>query len=244
MNITKETQVLSHEITILVVDDNLDFLEIMREVLQPEGYRVVTTASGLDAIASFDKIKPSLVLLDIKLPDMKGYVVCEYIRRASQVPIIIISGYHLSEEDKVTGFEAGADDYIVKPVLNKELLSRIKVALRHSDSLDVCADKIFRYEDLAIYFNLNRVTLNDQSVDLTATEYRLLTFLACNAGRIISHEEILDNLWKDEGLICDSHLVRVNIGRLRRKLNDVDGLTYITTKPGRGYIMNGPDRLN
>jgi DNA-binding response OmpR family regulator len=236
---------VSEEITILVVDDNHDFLEIMEQVLQPEGYRVITAESGLAAIEIFDRAKPSLVLLDIKLPDMKGYVVCEHIRRFSDIPVIIISGNHQKEEDKVAGFDTGADDYIVKPILPKELLSRIKVALRRASDLNnACTDQAFRCQNLVIYFNLKRVTLNDQTVDLTATEYRLLAFLARNAGRIITPEEILKEVWKNDWMVGDGHVVRVNIARLRHKLNDIHGLNYIQTMPGRGYIMNDASSLN
>jgi DNA-binding response OmpR family regulator len=227
---------LNKQLTILAVDDDADFMDYLKEALELEDYRVVTACNGNDALELFKDQKPSLILLDVMLPDIDGCVVCKRIRKISSVPIIIVSG-KASEEEKVVGLDSGADDYITKPFHVKEFLARIRAASRR-EALphDDMGDLSFCCNDLCIKYKQRVATMAGRNLDLTATEYRILAFLAENANRVVSSEEILSEIWcrKPE---LDDHLVKVNIGRLRQKLGDDKGLKYIQTRQGMGYII-------
>jgi DNA-binding response OmpR family regulator len=225
--------------SVLVVDDDIRILRLMRRVLEREGYRVLTVADGEAALNAFDEEVPDLVLLDLLMPGMDGYTVCRRIREFSQVPIVMVTAKD-SEEDKVDGLEAGADDYITKPFALVELIARVKAMLRRSRLWDERPQPAFHSGDLTIDFARRRVTLGGQEVNLTATEYKLLSYLVRNAGRVLTPNQILEKVWGEE-YTDESHVLRVTMSRLRQKLGDNPRKPrFIATKVGIGYSSLKP----
>lgn len=226
----------SRKTAVLVVDDDVRILRMIQHILELEGYHVVKVSSGAAAIDSFDEKTPDLVLLDIMLPDIDGYTVCERIREFSTMPIIMVTAKG-NDEEKVQGLNAGADDYISKPFSSKELVARVKAVLRRSKFQDGPIETTFHSNDLAIDFAQHRVRLGSQEINLTATEYQLLSYLAHNVGRLITPGQILDKVWGEE-YVSETHLLQVNMARLRHKLgDDANHPRYIVTRPGIGYMM-------
>ncbi len=209
----------SRKASVLVVDDEVNILEMIRRTLQLEGYRVLTAASGEAALIVFDQEIPDLMLLDIMMPGMDGYTVCRRVRQFSQIPIIMVTAKG-SDEEKVAGLDAGADDYVTKPFSSQELAARVRAVLRRATLWDERPDPAFHSQDLVVDFAQHKVTVAGQEVDLTATEYRLLSYLARNAGREVTPDQMLEEVWGEEYL-GEHHLLRANIGRLRQKLGAV-----------------------
>ncbi len=226
----------SMKTSLLVVDDDVHILRMMQRMLELEGYRVLTASSGEAALDIFDEETPDLVLLDIMMPNMDGYTVCRRIREFSQTPIVMVTGKD-NDEEKVQGLDAGADDYVTKPFSAKELGARVRAVLRRTKLWDERPEPAFHSCDLVVDFARHRVTLSGQEVNLTATEYRLLSYLARNADRVVTPDQILGQVWGEE-YVGESHLLQVNIARLRQKLNDdTKNPRYILTRPGIGYMM-------
>ena len=224
------------KVSTLIVDDDIRMLRMMQRILELEGYRVRTASDGKAALDAFDEENPDLVLLDIMMPDIDGYVICQNIREFSQVPIIMVTSKDNNEE-KVEGLDAGADDYITKPFAANELTARVRAVLRRTKLWDERPEPVFHSGDLVIDFARRRVILSGQEVNLTATEYRILSYLARNADRIVTPDQILQKAWNKE-YIGETHLLRVNIARLRQKLRDnPKNPKYILTRSGIGYIM-------
>jgi DNA-binding response OmpR family regulator len=171
------------------------------------------------------------------MPKTDGFEVCRQVREWSQIPIIFLSA-RVGEMDKVKCLEMGADDYITKPFGIDELLARIKSVMRRVQASNASDNlPVFKTSELMVDFGKHLVTLGNQSVNLTATEYRMLSYLAMNAGRVITVSQLLEHVWGDEYSGSD-HLLQVNIGRLRRKLQDnAREPKYIQTKAGIGYMM-------
>jgi DNA-binding response OmpR family regulator len=221
---------------VLVIDDEAMIRRTVRLACEKEGYAVQEAENGTDALARLDSFRPDIVLLDLMLPDISGFDVCRDIRRAgSRVPIIILSAK--SEEiDVVGGLEIGADDYIVKPFRPRELLARIAAHLRKSrleDERDSDGRMVFR--DLTIDVNERRVFRSDEEVVLTHTEFDLLSFLASNAGKVLSREKILNSVWGYEYPI-ETRVIDVHVRNLRRKLEpDPSHPRHILAVPGVGY---------
>ena len=230
----------TRKVTMLVVDDDVRILRMVQRVLELEGYRVLKATSGKDALEVFSEETPDLVLLDIMMPDIDGYTACKQIREFSQVPIIMLTAKS-TDEEKVGGFDAGADDYMTKPFSSKELAARVKAVLRRTTLWEERPEPVFRYRNLLVDFARQRVTLGEQEVDLTGTGYRLLSLLARNAGRIMTPDQILEKVWGEE-YRGENHLLQVNIARLRQKLRDNAGKSsYIMTRPGIGYMIERKD---
>ncbi|HEX78243.1 MAG TPA: response regulator transcription factor [Dehalococcoidia bacterium] len=226
----------SKKAAVLVVDDDVHILRLMQRILELEGYRVLLASNGEAALDTFVKETPDLVLLDIMMPGMDGYTVCQRIREFSQVPIIMVTAKG-NDQEKVRGLDAGADDYVTKPFSSKELAARVRAVLRRTALWEERPEPAFHFNDLAIDFARHRVTLGGQEVNLTATEYRLLSYLARNAGRVVTPDQILERVWGEEYL-GESHLLQVNIARLRQKLkDDAKNPKYILTRPGIGYAL-------
>ena len=226
--------------TILAVDDDPYLVRLAQDILEAEGYAVQTAESGLEAIQALNERRGrfSLLLLDLNMPELDGFATCERIRKFSNIPIIVVTGRE-SESDKVRGLEMGADDYVVKPFSPSELVARVKAVLRRAGSWnDAQAPKTtFKSGDLAVDFARAEVTVEHRPVPLSATEYRLLAYLARNAGRILTPDQILQRVWSDE-YVGESHLLRVTMGRLRQKLgDDAKNPRFIVTRPGLGYSM-------
>lgn len=226
----------SRKISVLVVDDDVRILRMIRRILELEGYRVLTASDSEATINVFCEENPDLILLDIMLPRIDGYAVCRSIREFSQVPIIMVTA-RVNEEETVQGLEAGADDYMTKPFSSAELVARVRAVLRRSRVWGERPEPAFHCNDIVVDFAAQRVTLDSQEINLTATEYRLLSYLAHNAGRVVTPDQILENVWSEEYL-GETHLLQVNMARLRQKLKDnTRDPRYILTKPGIGYTM-------
>ncbi|MFC1966950.1 response regulator transcription factor [Chloroflexota bacterium] len=227
----------SRKLSILVVDDDVYILRFMHRTLELEGYRVISVSNGKAALdAFFEQEIPDLILLDIKMPDMDGYTVCQHIREFSKVPIIMVTAKG-NVEEKVQGLDAGADDYVTKPFSSVELAARVKAVLRRTKLWDEHPQPTFYSHNLMVDFARHKITLGNHEVNLTATEYKLLSYLIRNAGRVATPDQILEKVW-GEGYIGELHILRVTMARLRQKLSDnVKDSKYILTRPGIGYTM-------
>ena len=227
----------SRKLSVLVVDDDIRILRLMQRTLELEGYRMLSASNGKAALdAFFEQETPDLVLLDIMMPDMDGYMVCRNIREFSQVPIIMVTAKG-NVEEKVQGLDVGADDYVTKPFSAGELVARVKSVLRRTELGGEHHEPVFHFHDLTVDFARHRVTLGNKDVYLTATEYNLLSYLIRNAGRVATPDQILEKVWGEE-YVGALHLLRVTMARLRHKLGDnVKSSKYILTRPGIGYTM-------
>jgi len=221
---------------VLVADDDVRMLRMIKRMLELEGFQVLVANNGDSALKTFDKETPDLVLLDIMMPDMDGYAVCQRIREFSQVPIIMVTARG-DDKEKVEGLDIGADDYVTKPFSASELAARVRAVLRRIGSHDRPQEAVFHYKNLTIDFTSRRVTVSNQELKLTSTEYKLLSYISLNAGRVVTPDQLLNKVWGEE-YIGAPHLLQVNIARLRKKLgDDAKKPTYIMTRPGIGYIM-------
>lgn len=226
----------SKKVSVLVVDDDVRVLRMIQRILQLEGYRVFTASSGEDALEVFDKEVLELVLLDIMMPGVDGYIVCQRIREFSRVPIIMVTAKG-NDEEKVRGLDAGADDYVTKPFSANELVARVRAVLRRATFGDERPEPAVCFSNLVVDLARHRVTEGGQEVNLTATEYRLLAYLVGNAGRVVTPGQVLERVWGEE-YIGETHLLQVNMARLRQKLgDDARSSRYILTRPGIGYMM-------
>ena len=221
---------------VLVVDDDVRMLRMMRRILELENYRIATAENAEAALDAFDRETPDLVLLDVMMPGMEGYTACQRIREFSQIPIIMVTARSIDEE-KVRGLDAGADDYITKPFSASELTARVRALLRRATLRDEIPEPVLKCGDLVIDFGRQRVTLDGQYLNLTATEHRLLSYLARNTDRILTPNQILEKVW-GEKYIGETNLLQANITRLRKRLKDsAKNPKYILTRPGIGYMM-------
>ncbi len=222
--------------TLLIVDDDPEISKMLKMVLARQGYRIIHAADGRTALDVVRNDAPDLVILDVMLPDMDGYTVCQRIRESSEVPVIIFTAKG-DEEEKIWGLDAGADDFVSKPASMGELSARIRAALRRPHLRESCASPDYAYEGLAINFDTRQVTLKGHAVLLSALEYKLLFFLAHNAGRVMTFDEILKSVW-GEDYAGNIPLLQVNIGRLRRRLGeDPRSPRHIRNEHGTGYLM-------
>ncbi|MFH0830327.1 MAG: response regulator transcription factor [Candidatus Aenigmatarchaeota archaeon] len=222
--------------TVLVADDDVRMLRMMQRILELEGYQVLTASNGRDALAIFESEATDLLLLDIMMPFVDGYAICRRIREYSQIPIIMVTARG-SDDEKVEGLDAGADDYMSKPFSAKELAARVRAVLRRAGAWDEHPVPAFRFRDLVIDFVAHRVSLGGQDVNLTATEYGMLSYLAANAGRVLTPDQLLEKVW-GEDYIGEDHILQVNMARLRQKLkDDARNPVYVLTRPGIGYMM-------
>ena len=225
----------SGKASVLVVDDDIYLLRMVQRILQMGGYRVLAASDGESAINTFAEASPDLVLLDIMMPGMDGHTVCRRLREFSDVPIIMVTARD-SEEEKVRGLDDGADDYVVKPFSAGELAARVRANLRRIWGEKKTAPA-FQSGMLTVDFAARRVTMAGTEIRLTATEYRILSCLAHNAGMILTPAEILNKVWGSE-YIGENHILQVNIARLRKRIGDeTENPKYILTKPGMGYLL-------
>lgn len=224
---------------VLVVDDDIRILRMMKRMLELEGFRAISADCGETALKIFDRETPALVLLDIMMPGMDGFEVCRRIREFSKVPIIMVTAKG-DDKEKVEGLNVGADDYVTKPFSASELAARVRAVLRRAGEFERHEEAVFRYKDMIIDFTSRRVTVNDKELKLTSTEYKMLSYMCQNAGRVVTPDQLLNNIWGEE-YIGAAHLLQVNIARLRKKLGDnAKDPDYILTRPGIGYIMSKP----
>jgi two-component system KDP operon response regulator KdpE len=218
---------------ILIVDDEPQILRFLRASLPPHGYECVEATTQSEAIKAFAKEKPDALILDLGLPDKDGFSVIQAVRASALTPIIVLSA-RSDVEGKVKALELGADDYVTKPFDMAELLARLKAALRHG--LQAIGEApVFRSGALSVDLVNRRVKLGDKEVHLSPKEYGLLRYLAGNAGKVVTHQQLLRDIWGPAHL-DDFQYLRVLMRQLRQKLEpDTTGL--IITEPGIGYRL-------
>ncbi len=219
---------------ILVVDDETQILRALKAILGANHFRVLSATTGKEALILAAAQCPDIIILDLSLPDMDGIAVCEQIREYSRVPIIILS-VRDNERDKVAALDRGADDYLTKPFGIEELLARIRVALRHSAQSPGNTQTVIRAASITIDLARHIVLRDEEEVRLTATEFKLLAYLAGHADRVLTHQAILTHVW---GSTEADHVeyLRVFMGQLRKKLEpNPDDPQHLITEPGVGY---------
>jgi DNA-binding response OmpR family regulator len=225
---------------ILAADDDPQILRLVARNLQLEGYEVVTAIDGQEALEHLEAQQFDLAILDVMMPRLDGFTVCARVREFSSVPIIMVTARG-QDQDKIHGLDLGADDYLTKPFSVDELLARVRSVLRRSQFATSQEGQTVRpvvsLGELTIDFAQHRVTLKDREIELTPIEYRLLAYLAQNAGRIITQDLLLEHVWGEE-YMGESHLLQVNMNRLRRKIEDDPAHPrYLLTKMGVGYVL-------
>ena len=219
---------------ILVVDDELAIRRFLHTVLSSEEFSLHEAENGHAGLASAAAFRPDVILLDLGLPDMDGIEVIKRIREWSQVPIIVLS-VRDRENDKVAALDAGADDYLTKPFGVGELLARIRAALRRT--LQEVPEPVFTSDDLQMDLGSRRVTVNGTDIALTPTEYDILRLLVTHAGKVLTHSQMLKQVW-GIAYLEQPHVLRVNISNLRRKVeSDPSRPHHIITEPGVGYRL-------
>lgn len=222
---------------ILVADDEPEIREVLRMMLESEGYDIVEACNAQEAVDRTEGV--DLVILDILMPGESGIQACTKIREKSNVPILFLTAKS-GEHDKVLGFSAGGDDYLVKPFSYMELLSRVKALIRryrvYQKSEDK-AEKMVFYRDLTIDTELQSVTDNGKKISLTEMEYQILLLLVSNPRKIFSVKEIYEQVWKEDFFPSSGNTVMVHIRNIRRKL-EKEGEPYIQNVWGRGYCVN------
>lgn len=219
---------------ILIVEDELDLANIIKDYLEKEIYEVEICTEGDKAIEIFDKFKPSLVILDLMLPGMNGYEICQNIRIKSTIPILILSA-KIDEFDKVKGLNLGADDYITKPFRPRELLARVNAQLRRSQVFNKENLEIIEIENIRIYTKEYKVEKDGRDLDLSRNEFELLMFLSKNPRQVFSREQLYERIWGFDSY-GDLNTVTVTINRLRQKIEDnPKNPKYILTVWGVGY---------
>lgn len=221
---------------ILVVDDDTNICELLQLSLMNEGYGVVQSFNGEDAIKKCEDYKPDLLILDVMLPDKDGWDVCREVRKFSDVPIIMLTAKGDTFE-KILGLELGADDYITKPFDTKEILARIKAVLRrvkNSRNSDKKDKKVIEYESLIIDMNKYELKLKGAVQEAPPKELELLFYLASNPNRVFTRDQLLDDVWGFE-YYGDSRTIDVHIKRLRAKLEGISSAWMLKTVWGVGY---------
>ncbi len=223
---------------LLFIEDDHHIRAALKLALEDEGYEIIEAADGLKGLSAFETTSVDLVLLDLRLPDLSGFEVCRMLRARSLVPIIIVTA-QTDTHDLVAGLEAGADDYVTKPVVAKELAARIRAALRRTTLLSTAGSTIDRFTVSDIEFRPHQgiVLKNGAELPLTKTEYRLLQVFFENQNNVLSRDQLLEIVWGYEYL-GDSRLVDAHIRRLRVKIeNSPDDPKIIVTVRGTGYRL-------
>jgi len=217
---------------VLIVDDERAIRRFLRASLTAQGYQVFEAATARDGLGAAATVRPDLIILDLGLPDQDGVAVTTQLREWSKVPIVILS-VRGQDEDKIAALDAGADDYLTKPFSMGELLARIRVAMRHA--AQPADEPVITAGDLTVDVAHRLVTVAGREVSLTPIEYTLLKALALHAGKVLTHRQLLREVW-GPGYDQDANLLRVNISKLRHKIEtDPARPRYIVTEPGVGY---------
>ena len=225
---------MTRPVQILLVDDEVAIQRATAPLLRSRGFAVNIAGNGREALDTFERERPDLVILDLGLPDMDGAEVCRQVRERADTPILILSARG-AEQDKVKALDQGADDYITKPFGPEELLARVRVALRRSLGRESTLHGQLTRGDLMIDFDRRRVQRGEAEIRLTPKEFDLLTLLVTNAGRVMTHKTILKAVWGSHSLDQPEHL-RVLMGQLRRKIEpDPAKPRYLLTEPWVGY---------
>jgi two-component system KDP operon response regulator KdpE len=225
---------------ILVVDDDPALVRLVDRVLTGKGYEVLKTTNGQEALRVLFGEKPDLVLLDVVMPGIDGWETCRRIRDISDVPVIMLTGTKNTEDDIVLGLGYGADEYLMKPVGNRELVARVQAVLRRTElpsHIDKKKKTTFSDDYLTVDVVERKVIVNGERVKLTPTEFRLLALLVENAGNILTHRQILEKVWGWE-YGDDVDYVRIYVAHLRQKIEpDTSRPKYVLTELGVGYYF-------
>ena len=229
-----------NNLRILVVDDEKSIRSFLKTSLSAYGYGVFEAAKGKEALTESVSVHPDAIILDLGLPDMNGREVIVKIRKRTKTPIIILS-VRDDPLEKIAALDAGADDYLTKPFSVGELLARLKAVMRRLLPLE--KDQILRTGKLMVDITSRRVTVEDNQIDLSPTEYDTLKLLLLNSGKVITHKQILREIWdKTEDYEGILHLLRVTMSNLRSKIEpNPDRPMYILTEPGVGYRLSSDD---
>jgi len=218
---------------ILVVDDDKDIVQTIKGNLELDGYEVLTASDGHSCLQMAREHRPDLIILDLNLPDIDGIKACQIMRREYDFPIIMLTARE-GVSDKVLGLECGADDYIVKPFNSLKLSARIKSILKRVERSLV--NDQYEFKDLSINFKAKTITVRNETVKLTKTEFELLSLFVSYPGEVLSREFIQQQIWRDSQLYQTSRAVDVHVQRLRKKIEaEVDKPEYLVTVAGVGY---------
>jgi len=223
--------------TVLVADDDPRLLKLIQRNLELANYRVLTVSDGPSVLKQAESEEPDLYVLDVMMPGMDGREVTRRLREFSIAPVLMLTAKD-SEDDKVSGLDAGADDYLTKPFGAPELIARVRALMRRTKQYTKEATTpTFATGELMVDFGQHQATRGGQPLNLTPTEYRILAYLARNAGRVVTQDDLLTKVWgpayRDE-----AHLLRVNIARLRQKVEpEPASPRYVLTRPGIGYTL-------
>lgn len=230
---------MNQKISILVIEDEKSICDFISRTLDVNGYRVTSAFTGKEGLQSITSAPPDMVLLDLGLPDMDGNDVIRKTREWSSMPIIVISA-RTQEKEKVEALDAGADDYITKPFGTSELLARIRTALRHSNKIstsDHLTIRPYHAKDLTVDFEKRRTVLKGQEIHLTRVEYKIVSYLAKNSGKVITYDSLINQIWGPYAG-DNNRILRVNMANIRRKIEENPGEPeYIFTELGVGYRM-------
>jgi two-component system KDP operon response regulator KdpE len=229
--------------SILVVDDEREIVRALKRSLSAHGFTVITASNGEEAIEMFSEQRPDLMLLDLLLPGISGLEVCRRVRKISNVPIIVLSVKD-AEHDKVEALDLGADDYVAKPFGMKEVLARVRVAIRRVAQMPSGTEPRFQAGPLSVDFALRRVQVHEREVSLTPTEYDLLKVFITHRGKILTRQMLLKEVWGNE-THARTHSLHVYVAQLRQKIEPVpERPRFILNIPGVGYRFadeNEPD---
>ena len=217
---------------ILVVEDDLDIQELLKNFLQEVGYEIVLASDGVEALSTFSSAQFDLVLLDVMLPKIDGFAVCELIRKQSQVPIIMLTALS-GEEEQIRGLDLQVDDYITKPFSMPFLIRKIAAVLRRSSGPQEDEHKTITYQNLLLDFDNHTATVDGTTHELTQREFEVLKELLTQQGRILTRQNLLDKLWRYD-FYGDERVVDTHIKNLRKKL----GIDFIQTIRGVGYKID------
>lgn len=221
--------------TILVIEDEEPIQNIIKAFLEDAGYTVVLAADGLEGVEQFRESKPDLVLLDLMLPKIDGFAVCEILRKESRVPIIMLTALD-DEDNQMKGFDALADDYITKPFSMPVVMKHIEAVLRRTEQGGAAPNNVIRYKEITLDMNSLTVLVGNESISMTTREFEILKLLLENQGRVFTRESLLDSIWGYD-YFGDEKIVNTHIKNIRKKL----GVDYIETIRGAGYKIEKED---
>ena len=226
---------MSQKLTVVLIEDERNITNFIQSILINESYKVLTASTGKDGLSLIASQCPDMILLDLGLPDIDGIQVIEKIRTFTKTPIIVISA-RIQEEETVNALDCGADDYITKPFGTSEMMARIRTALRHSHRTED-SESVYHCGDLTINFEKRLITCGDEEIHLTQIEYKLVSLLARQAGKVLTYDYLIRQIW---GPYSDNNnqILRVNMAHIRRKLEKNPAEPeYIFTEIGVGYRM-------
>ena len=236
---------MAQKISILIIEDEKSICDFIAKTLTSNDYKTITASTGKEGLAFMTSSLPDLVLLDLGLPDMDGIDIIKETRKWSSVPIIVISARN-QENEKVGALDVGADDYITKPFGTFELLARIRTAIRHSNKIlddHINNNRPYSSGGMVVDFDKRRVTIDNREVHLTRVEYKIVSMLAKNSGKVITYDTLINEVW---GPYADDNnrILGVNMANIRRKIEATPGEPkYIFTELGVGYRMLEDENL-